>query len=81
MYVAAISAFHNDIDKQSVWKNNLVVRFLWGTRWLNPLRPSTIPIWDLALVLKALTCVSLKVATLKVLSFKTALLLAFAFVK
>lgn len=76
VYVAAISAFHNDIDKQSVRKNN--------TRRLNPPHSSTISILDLALVLKGLTCASfepLQSATFKVLSFKTVLLLALTSVK
>ncbi len=30
----------SDIDRLSVWRNNLVIRFLWGARQLNP--PSSI---------------------------------------
>lgn len=54
-----------------------MVKPLHGARWLNPPHPSTIPTWDLALVLKALTCSPfkpVKSASLKVLTFKTALL-------
>lgn len=53
--IAAISAIH-EVDRQSVGRNGLVIRFLYGTRWLNTPRPSTIPTWGLALVLKALAC-------------------------
>lgn len=40
VYVAAISAFHNGIDKQPVGKNDLVVKFLHSARRLNPPRPN-----------------------------------------
>lgn len=62
---------------QSVGRNDLLVTFLRGARQSPHL--STIPTWDLALVLKALTCspfVQLQLASLKVFSFKMALLLA-----
>ncbi len=39
VYVAAIAASHAPIDGQSVGRNNLVVRFLKGSRRLNPPRP------------------------------------------
>ncbi len=36
VYVAAISAYHNGIDKRSVGRNDLVIKFLWGARRMNP---------------------------------------------
>ncbi|KAI2646365.1 Gag-Pol polyprotein [Labeo rohita] len=48
VYVAAIAASHAPIAGQSVGRNNLVVRFLKGSRRLNPPRPHTIPTWDLS---------------------------------
>ncbi len=50
VHAAAISANHDHIDGKTV-KNDLVIRFLRGVRWLNPPRPPSIPSWDLALVL------------------------------
>lgn len=50
--IAAISAIHSEVDRQSLGRNGLVIRFL----WLNPPRPSIITTWGLALVLKALAC-------------------------
>ncbi len=54
VYVAAISAHHDPVEGRSVGKHDLVVRFLRGARRLNPLRPPSLPSWDLALVLRAL---------------------------
>ncbi|KAI2664097.1 Gag-Pol polyprotein [Labeo rohita] len=54
VYVAAITASHALTTGQSVGRNNLVVRFLKGSRRLNPPRPLTIPTWDLSTVLRAL---------------------------
>lgn len=82
--IATVSAFHSKVNGQLVGRNNLVVKFLHGARQLNPSHPSTIPTWDLTLVLMALTCSPfepLESALLKVLSFKTALLLALMSVK
>ncbi len=54
VYVAAISAHHDPVERRSVGKHDLVVRFLRGARRLNPPRPPSLPSWDLALVLRAL---------------------------
>ncbi len=54
VYVAAITASHATIAEQSVGRNNLVVRFLKGSRRLNPPCPITIPAWDLPTVLRSL---------------------------
>lgn len=35
VYVAAISAFHNGFDRQSIGKSDLVIKFLRGARLLN----------------------------------------------
>ncbi|KAL0176640.1 hypothetical protein M9458_028970, partial [Cirrhinus mrigala] len=74
VYVAAIAAFHAPIADQSIGRNNLVVRFLKGSRRINPSRPHTIPTWDLSTVLRALK-------NLKPLTLKTTLLLALVSVK
>lgn len=55
VYVAAIAAVHPPVDGCSVGRHSLVVRFLQGVRRLNPPRPPTMPPWDLALVLRALS--------------------------
>jgi hypothetical protein len=84
VYVAAIAASHTPIAGQSVGRNNLVVRFLKGSRRLHPPRPFTVPTWDLPTVLRALKGAPfepLHSASFKILSLKTALLLALASVK
>ncbi|KAI2668545.1 Gag-Pro-Pol polyprotein [Labeo rohita] len=84
VYVAAIAAFHAPIADQSIGRNNLVVRFLKGSRRMNPSRPHTIPTWDLSTVLGALKSPPfepLSDADLKPLTLKTALLLALVSVK
>ncbi len=42
------------VDGKLVGKHDWVIRFLRGARRLNPLRPPSIPSWDLSLVLRAL---------------------------
>ncbi|KAL0161520.1 hypothetical protein M9458_045245, partial [Cirrhinus mrigala] len=84
VYVAAIAAFHAPIADQSIGRNNLVVRFLKGSRRMNPSRPHTIPTWDLSTALRALKSPPfepLSDADLKPLTLKTALLLALVSVK
>ncbi|KAI2647798.1 hypothetical protein H4Q32_031262 [Labeo rohita] len=84
VYVAAIAAFHAPIADQSIGRNNLVVRFLKGSRRINPSRSHTIPTWDLSTVLRALKSSPfepLSDADLKPLTLKTALLLALVSVK
>ncbi len=64
-----------------IGRNDLIIRFLKGARRLSPPRPSTLPTWDLALVLDALTgpvFEPIQSASLRALSLKTALLLALA---
>ncbi len=65
-------------------RNDLVVKFLRGSLWLNPPRPRTMPVWDLSIVLRALKgppFEPLQTAGLRVTTLKTALLLALASVK
>ncbi len=84
VYVAAIADSHAPIDGQSLGRNNLVVRFLKGSRRLNPPRPLTVPSWDLPTVLRALKSPPfepLQSIDLRPLTLKTALLLALASVK
>ncbi len=70
---------------QSVGRNNLVVRFLKGSRRLNLPRPVTVPTWDLPRVLRALKSLlfeplqSVDIRPLK--DAKDALILALASVK
>ncbi len=80
-YVASIAASHAPIDGQSVGRNNLVVRFLKGSRRLNPPRPVTVPTWDLLTVLRAVKnppFKPLQSVDLRPLTLKTALLLGLA---
>ncbi|XP_048057412.1 zinc finger protein 271-like [Megalobrama amblycephala] len=84
VYVAAIAAFHSPIAGQSVVQNDLVIKFLRGSRRLHPPRPLTVPPWDLSLVLRALKgppFEPLCLAGLRPLTLKSALLLALASVK
>ncbi|KAI2654623.1 Transposon Ty3-G Gag-Pol polyprotein [Labeo rohita] len=84
VYVAAIAASHAPIAGQSIGRNNLVVRFLKGSRRMNPSRPHTIPTWDLSTVLRVLKSSPfepLSDADLKTLTLKSALLLALVSVK
>lgn len=81
VYVAAIAASHSMLEGRSVGKHLLISRFLRGARRLNPSRPRQMPVWDLSLVLRALSDPPFEPAgssDIKVLSFKTALLLALA---
>lgn len=84
VYVAAIAAFRSPVDGQSIGKHALVISFLRGARRLCPSRPPSVPPWDLALVLRALSLPPfepLASIAVKELSLKTALLLALASAK
>ncbi len=84
VYVAAIFAYHDPIEGRLIGKHNLVVRFLRGTRLLNPPWPPSIPSWDLAVMLRALQRVlfkPLQSVELKFLSLKTLLLTALTSIK
>ncbi len=84
VYAAAIAAFHAPIAGRSVGRNSAVVHFIRAARRMNPPRPRTVPPWDLPTVLRALKgppFEPLQSTSLRLLSFKTALLLALASVK
>ncbi len=77
MHVAAIAAHHDAVDGKSFGKHDLVVKFLRGARRLNPPRPTSIPSWDLSLVLTALQrppFAPLQSTEFKILSLNTVLL-------
>ncbi len=85
VYAAAIAAFHAPIAGRSVGRDSAVIKFLRGAYSIfNPLRPRTVPPWDLPTVLKALKgppFEPLQSSSLRVLLLKTTLLLALASVK
>ncbi|XP_056116182.1 uncharacterized protein LOC130092366 [Rhinichthys klamathensis goyatoka] len=84
VYLAAISACHIGFDNKTVGQYPLVCRFMKGARRALPVSKPLSPSWDLALVLEALSMSPfepLDEIDLKILSFKTALLLALASAK
>ncbi len=75
---------HDPIEGKSVGKHDLVVRFIWGARRLYPPGPSSLPSWDLVLVLRALQTAPfepLQSVELKFLFLKTLLLTELASIK
>lgn len=79
VYLAAISACHIGFGDKTVGQHPLVCQFMKGARRLRPVSRSLTAPWDLPVVLDALSqppFEPLQEAELKVLSFKTALLLA-----
>lgn len=84
VFLAAISACHIGFDGKTVGQHPLICRFMKGARRALPVSRPLSPSWDLELVLDALSAAPfepLDKADLKVLSFKTALLLALASAK
>lgn len=84
VYVATFSAHHDPVEGKSLGRHDLDIRFLRGARRLNPPRPQQVSSWDLAVVLSALQRAPfepLLSVKLKILSLKTALLMALASVK
>ncbi len=84
VYAAAISAFHAPIAGRSVGRYSAVIQYLRGAKRMNPLRPRTVPPWDLPTVLRAMKgppFEPLQSSSLRAISLKTALLLALASVK
>ncbi len=82
--MAAIAANHSPEAGRIIGRNELIVKFLRGALRLNPPRPKTVPNCDLSIVLRALKgppFEPLQTAGLRVMTLKTALLLALAFVK
>lgn len=79
VYLAAISACHDDGPEGPMGRHPLLSRFLKGVRRLCPLRAPLVPSWDLSIVLSALTqppFEPLESVSLKHLSLKVAFLLA-----
>lgn len=79
VYLAAISACHIGFGDKTVGQHPLVCQFMRGARRLRPVSRSLTAPWDLPVVLDALSrppFEPLQQAELKMLSFKTALLLA-----
>ncbi len=84
VYLAAISACHIGFDNKTVGQNPLICRFMKGARRALPVSKPLSPSWDLGLVLDALSMSPfepLDKVDVKILSFKTALLLALASAK
>lgn len=79
VYLAAISACHDDGPEGPMGSHPLLSRFLKGVRRLCPVRAPLVPTWDLDVVLSALTLPPfepLGSVSLKHLSLKVAFLLA-----
>ena len=79
VYLAAISACHIGIGGKTAGQHPLVCQFMKGAWRMRPVSRSLTPPWDLTLVLEALSCAPfepLQQVELKMLSCKTALLLA-----
>ncbi|KAL3966727.1 ryanodine receptor 1 [Sarotherodon galilaeus] len=84
VYLAAISACHIGFDGVTPGAHPLAIRFLKGVRRLRPVLKSSVPAWDLSLVLEALCSPPfepIESVDMKFLSYKTALLLALASAK
>ena len=79
VYLAAISACHLGFGDMTVGEHRLVRRFMKGGQRLHPISKSVVPSWDLATVLDSLSrrpFEPLHEVSMKLLSLKTALLLA-----
>ncbi|XP_048059471.1 uncharacterized protein LOC125276089 [Megalobrama amblycephala] len=84
VYLAAISACHVGIDKNTIGQHPLVCRFMRGARRLHRVSKPLIPPWDLSVVLNALSqppFEPIDSIELKLLSLKAALLLALSTAK
>ncbi len=79
VYVAAIAAFHAPLDVGPLGRHQLVGRFLRGAWRMRPATRSSVPTWNLAVVLEGLSLAPfepLELATAKNLTFKMVFLLA-----
>ncbi|XP_030000932.1 uncharacterized protein LOC115426842 [Sphaeramia orbicularis] len=79
VYLAAISACHVGFGEKSAGQHPLVCRFMKGARRKLPVSRPLVPLWDLLLVLDALShhpFEPIEVVGLRFLSVKTALLLS-----
>ena len=84
VYLAAISACHVGFGNAPVGQHPLVCRFMRGARRLRPAVKSLVPSWDLSVVLEALSqhpFEPLDTVDMRLLSFKTVLLLALSSAK
>lgn len=84
VHLAAISACHVGFEGSTVGQHPLIRRFMKGARRSLPVVRRTVPEWDLSMVLEALSqhpFEPLDSISLKLLSLKTALLLALASAK
>ncbi len=84
VHVAALSAYHSPLDRNSVGKHPLVIRFLCGALRMRPPVRSRVPTWDLAVVLEALCkppFEPIKEISDRHLSLKTTFLLAITSLK
>ncbi|GAA6106202.1 uncharacterized protein LOC125138511, partial [Tachysurus ichikawai] len=81
VYLVAIVACHTGFGNTTVGQHPLIRRFMKGTRRALPVTRSVVPDWNLSMVLEVLAqqpFEPLGDISLKLLSFKTALLLALA---
>lgn len=79
VYLAAISACHIGFGEKSAGQHPLISRFMKGARRIRPVSKQMVPLWDLPIVLEALSqhpFEPIEAVSLKYLSLKTALLLA-----
>ena len=84
VYLAAIAACHAGFGDATVGQHPLIRRFMRGARRSLPVTRSVVPDWDLSMVLEVLAqqpFEPLGDISLRLLSFKTALLLALASAK
>ncbi|GAA6095931.1 uncharacterized protein LOC125138511, partial [Tachysurus ichikawai] len=84
VYLAAIAACHVGFGDATVGQHPLIRRFMKGARRALPVSRSVVPGWDLSMVLEVLAQQAFEPlgdVSLRLLSFKTALLLALASAK
>ncbi|KAI2663536.1 Serine--tRNA ligase [Labeo rohita] len=84
VYAAAVAVNHDLVDGRSLGKHGLIIRFLRGSRKINPPRPRFIPSCDLSVALLGLQkepFEPLQSVELGALSMKTALLIVLTSLK
>ncbi len=83
VYVAAIAA-QRELDEIPLGRHRLVSAFMRGARCLRPVRPTTVPSWDLSVILEGLVTAPfepLESASDRILTLKVVLLLALTSLK
>ncbi len=83
VYVAAIAA-RRELDEIPLGRHHMVSAFMRGARCLRPVRPTTVPSWDLSVVLEGLVTAPfepLESASDRILTLKVVLLLALTSLK